>query len=359
LAHAPVTDLHPEREGVRIPVTPENYKDLAVGHMAEDVRQDGDHVAATALIQDQTMILKIEGGSRSELSCGYVCAIDPTPGVWAPTGENYDVIQRDIVYNHVALGPTDWGRAGATVALRLDSEDGIQVARKDSAVKTEIIDGKEYTIGSAEWADAKNRQLVKVTQERDAATGRADAAEPALKKAQGDLAKATTDLATATDPKKIAAMVASRAKIVTDCARVAKACGVKFDDAAASGMAEGDMIAQAIKLMMPDADIEGKSLDYLFGMFVTLINGMAKDEAAEAPTDAIPDPAAPVPPPGAPVPPPGAPKTDSRPTIFDTRKGGPGTVRQDSGNQADVARAAYVQKGQDAWKQPLASTRGK
>jgi hypothetical protein len=33
-------------------------------------------------------------------------------------------VQRDIVYNHVALGPRNWGRAGREIALRIDSQAG-------------------------------------------------------------------------------------------------------------------------------------------------------------------------------------------------------------------------------------------
>jgi len=32
-------------------------------------------------------------------------------------------VQRDIVYNHAALGPRNWGRAGRDVALRVDASD--------------------------------------------------------------------------------------------------------------------------------------------------------------------------------------------------------------------------------------------
>ena len=87
LAHAPVTDLHPEADGVRIPVTPENYRSLAVGHVADDVHPEGTHVGATLLVQDARMIRMIEAGERRELSCGYGCVLDQTPGV-TPDGQD-------------------------------------------------------------------------------------------------------------------------------------------------------------------------------------------------------------------------------------------------------------------------------
>lgn len=90
---APITDDHPA-EGF---VTPENAKDLTVGHLGEDVRRDGDVVRATALIMDGEAIAKVKAGRR-QLSLGYICELDPTPGEW--NGQRYDAIQRDIVVNH-------------------------------------------------------------------------------------------------------------------------------------------------------------------------------------------------------------------------------------------------------------------
>lgn len=37
-------------------------------------------------------------------------------------GEHYDAIQRNIVVNHIALGPKGWGRAGPEVAVKTDSD---------------------------------------------------------------------------------------------------------------------------------------------------------------------------------------------------------------------------------------------
>src|SRR5690606_1327700 len=112
---APVTDLHVEDM-----VTPENWRYLAVEHVAEYVTQDGSHVLASLVVQDAEAIRKIDDGERRELSCGYHCTLEMTPGEY--NGEPYDAIQRGIVYNHVALGPEGWARGGSTCALRLDSQ---------------------------------------------------------------------------------------------------------------------------------------------------------------------------------------------------------------------------------------------
>lgn len=339
LAHAPVTDLHPEQNGIRIPVTPENYKALAVGHIAEDVRPMSDHVAATALIQDQGMIQKIESGDRRECSAGYNCALDLTPGT-TDQGEDYDVIQRNIRYNHVALGPRDWGRAGSTVALRLDSGDAIQAPQKETTVEKETINGVEYVVGSAEWRAAKNKLVTDANAARDLAQGRADAAEKAVKDARN----------VAPDPKVVQAAIIRRVRLVGDCKRAAAACKVRFDEEAAAAGDEQGLIVEAIKLLDPAFDPANRTPDYLAGYFASLIKGLGPATEADAAPDSVDPAQAPAPAPGvAPVQ-----KTDSRATVFSAREGkGKGQERQDGGPDPDKARENMNKKNRDAWKQPL------
>jgi hypothetical protein len=126
LAGAPVTDLHPA-----VMVDPTNVRQLQVG-ITNAPRRDGKFIGAELVVQAADVIAKIDDGTRKEISCGYTCELDMTPGVFE--GQHYDAVQRAINYNHVALGPSDWGRAGSEVALRLDSADdqsGAMVSRFD------------------------------------------------------------------------------------------------------------------------------------------------------------------------------------------------------------------------------------
>lgn len=118
LSGAPVTDMH--KGGM---VTPDNVRELQVGHVGYDVRRDGRFVEATLTIQDRAAITLLEKGERREVSAGYDCHLDATPGEFE--GQRYDAVQRGIVYNHVAIGPANWGRAGGDVAIRLDGADGL------------------------------------------------------------------------------------------------------------------------------------------------------------------------------------------------------------------------------------------
>lgn len=119
LRGAPVVEGHPNV------ITAENWNTYARGHVADDVTRDipsdgpVEYVSATLRIADMRTQAKL-GGELVEISCAYECDIDPTPGV-APDGTPYDVVQRNIRYNHVGLGPMDWGRAGPEVRLFLDS----------------------------------------------------------------------------------------------------------------------------------------------------------------------------------------------------------------------------------------------
>lgn len=130
-ASAAATDLHPPRDKAWI--TPDNWKEHAVGYVVDGVHQDGDLLRGNVVVQDADMIAKIQNGERRELSPGYMpLKLDATPGRYnAATGEygpdvttgvEYDVVQREIVYNSVGIGPRGWGRQGSAVALRLDSK---------------------------------------------------------------------------------------------------------------------------------------------------------------------------------------------------------------------------------------------
>ncbi len=88
------------------------------GTTGEKIRQDGDLLACKIALFDEKAIEGIEDGSTVELSPGYSCDIDPTPGEWR--GERYDQKQINIKYNHVS-GVDKARKSGAS--FRLDSED--------------------------------------------------------------------------------------------------------------------------------------------------------------------------------------------------------------------------------------------
>lgn len=117
LRDAPVTDLHPPEM-----VGPETFAAVTRGNVSGTPTRDGDLVAGELVVQGSDLVKKIDDGDAKEISPGYVCRLDMTPGT-TPEGEDYDAIQRSISYNHVAIGPEGWGRSGARVSLRTDSTE--------------------------------------------------------------------------------------------------------------------------------------------------------------------------------------------------------------------------------------------
>lgn len=112
----PVTDEHPP-----VALDAENTHEFQVGVVGENPRADGDHVISTVMVTDAKVVAAVEKGAKRELSCGYNCKLDETPGEW--NGQRYDAIQRQIRGNHVAL--VTKGRAGPEACLRMDSEAAI------------------------------------------------------------------------------------------------------------------------------------------------------------------------------------------------------------------------------------------
>jgi uncharacterized protein len=146
----PVTDTHPPQM-----LDANNTRSYARGNVGSDVQRDGDFVRAPFLITDAQLIKKMKGGVR-EVSNGYTCELENSPGVWE--GQSYDVIQRSIRGNHVAI--VDEGRAGEGAVVRLDSKGAVTMPapKKDKVVEVKkprtltVIHTDEYT-GSAKCKD--------------------------------------------------------------------------------------------------------------------------------------------------------------------------------------------------------------
>ena len=97
-------------------VTKDNVHQHQIGTiLSEGYRSDND-VRAEIIIHDTD---EMKECGLKELSLGYELSIEETPGVWE--GQEYDVIQRDILINHLAL--VREARAGEQARLNLDGRD--------------------------------------------------------------------------------------------------------------------------------------------------------------------------------------------------------------------------------------------
>lgn len=194
----PVTDEHPP-----VLLDSTNSRAYARGHLGETVERAGDKVHATILVTDADLVAAIQSGAKEQVSCGYVCDLDPTPG--EIDGEPYDCIQRRIRGNHLAV--TIAGRAGPevrvldnadAVAIRGDREEPIaQDLLQERTVKTEIA-GITFDV-----ADPVAQALEKERKDRADEKAKADSALEELAKteksktAELDQARARTDAAEA------------------------------------------------------------------------------------------------------------------------------------------------------------------
>lgn len=330
-ALAPITDDHPA-EGF---VTAANAKALSVGHIGEGVKQDGDRVRALAMITDAGVVEKVRGG-KVQLSCGYVCDLEPAAGEW--NGQRYDAIQRGIRGNHVAL--VDVARAGPSAKLKLDSGAGVSIRAdrqqdpgpgdahepsKESQHMVKItVDGIEVEVANDQAAqliqralssrgeklDAAQKTLAETTAKAEKAAARADEAEAKAKKLEAERADAA-------DPKKVAELVNARVALVSK-AREVLGAEAKLDDMDAPSIKRA-----VLAKLHPDLKFDGKSSDYLDARFDAALDGASKEALAALRAAA--------------------------------EKSG---ERNDGGqNDAEKARAQARKDAEEAWKKPLTAAK--
>jgi len=289
LRAAPVTDLHPPGK-----VTAETWQELAKGHVDSAPTRDGRLVVVDLAVQAAPLVALVESGDRREVSSGYECDVEHTPGV-TPEGEAYDRVQRRIRYNHLALGPSGWGRAGSEVALRLDGA-AVEVsagfpAAKGTTMKRRLkVGGREFRIDAD---DEEDRQALATEAQAaiDAAEKKKDSeltAAAAQIKALGDkLAEATAisaqlqmQLAEKDKDEPITeenvpeavidSLVEKRLALRADAARV---LGVDYDF---KGKTPGDIKRAVIGHVLPGTRLDGLGEPVVDGMFAAVVATRAR-----------------------------------------------------------------------------------
>lgn len=324
LRMVPVTLRHPQDEhGVKVLLDSINTKLFAVGHVGDTVERADSYIKATLTLTDAHAVKRAEDGSARQMSCGYNCDLDETPGTH--DGQRYDAVQRNIRYNHVALEPI--GRAGPEVALRLDAGDAVQVdestdpskpkTQENQAMAKIRLDGVDFeaseqlaqaiTVANEKAAKAAQdieAQLKAKSEEVDAAMARADSLDEELKKAKEAVAGAD-------DPAKIAAAVKARVALEMSATKILGS-DAKFD-----AMTDADIKRAVVEKVQPAAKekLTGATDAYLAARYDAAV------EAVEAGTVMNPELAA-------------------------TRK------QQSTRTDAAKAREEYLQREANAWKQP-------
>ena len=270
----PVTDGHPEK-----PVTARNYKDLAAGAMLSAGKEDGDFVRAELIIQDDQLIDKVMKGGKRQLSLGYKVDLDPTPGEW--NGEKYDAIQRNIRVNHVAV--VGAARAGAMARLNLDRADAVQLDEKESAEMTDKVMGQVRLDNGLTYEAAPEviHALESLRSDADVLKTNLETAKKQVETLSGerDTLKARVDgFAAELDKVKADAMEAARAEVKARADLEKVAADFKID---CNGKSNREIKELAIKSLRADADLTGKSDEYVQAAFDMAVSMRVDDAMAK------------------------------------------------------------------------------
>lgn len=254
-----VTVLHPPAL-----VDPKNWDSYAVGHVSGEPVKKGDGVLASLVISQQDAIDLIDSKKVQEISCGYQVMLEDSPGT-TPAGEKYDSIQRNIRYNHVAMGPPGWGRQGSAVSLRLDSAGNQIEEHKERRTMdlTIVFDGQTYTVkaGSQEHNDLLRRIANKDSEVKAKLDAAADL-QKRLDTVTGErdvLQKQLTETKTKLDAAPAAAVAAAKSRLQLE----DSATKVLGDDFKCDGKEDKDIQVAMIQKFDPDFKADGLSADYI------------------------------------------------------------------------------------------------
>lgn len=135
----PMTDTHPSEQKV----DSENASYRQVGMTGEQVSHDDTYLYTNMVITDGYTINVIQDG-RQELSPGYQVELLFQKGEY--NGDEYDAIQSDRQYNHVAV--VDDARGGTDIRMQLDNADNFGFEKKveDKNDNNDSTNKKEYSM---------------------------------------------------------------------------------------------------------------------------------------------------------------------------------------------------------------------
>jgi len=264
LQSAPVTFGHPTDGKDYVLVNSKNSKKYTVGMLGEEIKRDDNFISGGITIMDSEAIEAVEKGHRREISLGYTCDLIPESGEF--NGEKYDCRQTNISYNHAAIVPR--GRAGAEVAIRMDSQDActeyVTEINLNEEVKMETqtlhVDGVDYdlpksTSQAIELAlNNRSKELADIKAELDSTKGQFDAMKD-------ELAKANQSRADAEDPKRIQEAVTARVELLS---KASKVLGNTND---LSALNDRQVKEAVILNASPDTKFDSLSDDYVNGRF--------------------------------------------------------------------------------------------
>ena len=271
-----VTDDHPTEL-----VTPETWDAVAIGHVADSVGVEAGTglVVASLVVSSADALARVDSGELTEISAGYTCEVDPSPGVYQ--GTPYEAVQRGIRYNHIALGPAGWGRAGSDVRLRLNA----------SAVEVRPLITKDHPMADKTRKDGETPPLADPKEPAmDAGAMRLQAMEAALSDALKETAKLKADMeamkgappAEEDVPPAVAdSIAAKRIALVSD------ARAVLGREWKADGLSTEAVHKAVVTKRFPSVKLDGLTSDALRGMALAAMTAARETADTTERTDAL------------------------------------------------------------------------
>ncbi len=247
----PVTIGHPKNF-----VSPDNYKDLAVGHVSDDVRRGDGTLDASIVIMAREAVDAIECDAVHDVSVGYSVELDETPGI-TPDGQRFDAIQRHIVANHLAILGRGQGRGGPKVSLHLDS-----------ALSSVLP--YNTTMSKVSLPEVVTEVVVPATNVNQA---RLDQLEGELRAQAATIAQLKAALVQAKDPKRVDAMVQERAALLS------VALPILGSEYRVDGKTLEDVRKDVVAKALPEEHLDGVSADYIKGLFKGVVSAAEKAPA--------------------------------------------------------------------------------
>ena len=146
LSRVPVTVDHP-----REIVTADNWKDLAVGEVGDEIMRDGEWLVVSPMIKDASALASAVS-THKEISMGYSAELrDASPD----TGADYEMY--NLRFNHLAL--VNKGRAGSEARIGDSINWGASPVTKEE--KTMTVELKTVILGDkAVQVEAKDAETV-------------------------------------------------------------------------------------------------------------------------------------------------------------------------------------------------------
>lgn len=261
---APVTIDHPS-----VMVTADNWRTYGVGEINGDVVRDGEFVRVPIIVRDAAAVAKVRS-THKQLSMGYTCTLDATPGT-TPDGQTYDAVQRDVRINHIAAVPA--ARGGPE--LKISDERN---APLENVMKIKI--------GDAE-VDATNGEAVRIA---------VDSLNAKLATFAADKANAETQIATlTTDKASLEAKVITLEKQVADAKLTpaqlrdaARAFQIVADKAKALGVTVSDeMDEPAIMRAAVTAKLGDAATDWTDAQFAASFSTLTADAKSKDPAATV------------------------------------------------------------------------